>query len=171
MPTKIEGGVGSKGSENYGQSPGEKFWWHWVSHTNEPWAHLWCSKYGHDRPPSQLIRFNEEQQGSPIWTKAKGGRHLVQQHNFWEIRDGRNVRFWEDSSNQLPRLGGNPRWNPIQELARVEGRSLIHHFWQEKITNEWRCWIFIKKADQIEVEDWDTFQEEMHRRSIKPIEG
>ena len=103
--------------------------------------------------------------------KSKYGQYLVQQHIFWEIRDGRNAKFWEDSWNQLPHLGYNPRWTPIQELARAEGRTHVHHFWQEEIINGRRCWNFINKLDHIEVEDWETFQEEMCMHCIRPTEG
>ena len=85
----------------------------------------------------------------------------MKKHIFWEIRDGRNAWFWEDSWNQLPRLSDNPIWAPIQGWARVEGRYLVHHFWQDQLPNERRHLIFMNKPDQIEEEDWKAFQEEM----------
>ena len=67
---------------------GAKIWWRWANHSMEPWARLWHIKYDQDRPNKQLIRFNEELNGSPIWLKALSGRHIVQDHSFWEIRGG-----------------------------------------------------------------------------------
>ena len=133
---KLAGGLGLRDPEIMAKVQGEKVWWRWVSHSTEPWARLWSSKYGHDRPQPQLIRFSEEQQGSPIWNKAKAGRKIIQRHSFWEIRDGRSARFWEDSWNQLPQLSDNPHWTLIQDWSRSEGRFLVQHFWQEQRPNE-----------------------------------
>ena len=57
----LKGGLGLRDPKIMAEVQGAKVWWRWVSHTSEPWARLWCSKYGHDRLPSQLICFNEEQ--------------------------------------------------------------------------------------------------------------
>ena len=110
---KLKGGFGLREPKLMAEVQGVKVWWRLVSHSSEPWARLWCSKYGSNRPQWQLIHFKEEQQGSPIWTKARGGRKLVQQHNFWEIRDGRKCqvlgRFMEPipSSQCRPKMGPN----------------------------------------------------------------
>ena len=68
-------------------------------------------------------------------------------------------------------MSDNPWWDPIQEWAMEEGSSLVHHFWQDQIFNERWCYIFTNKPDQIKEEYWETFQEQMHRWSIKPTEG
>ena len=154
---KLKGGLGLRDPKIMAEVQGTKFWWRWVTHTSKPWARLWHLKYGQDRPLSQLICYNKDQQGSPIWMKAKGGRYLVQHHSFWEIRDGRNAKFWEDSWNQLPRLGDNPRWITIHEFSRAASRIQVHHFWQERILNGRKCWNFIDKPNQIEVANWEAF--------------
>ena len=88
---------------------GEKIWWRWANHSMEPWARLWHIKYDQDRPNKQLIRFNEELNGSPIRLKALSGRHIVQDYRFWEIRGG-TANLWEESWSQFPKLGMDPRW-------------------------------------------------------------
>jgi len=42
--------------------------------------------------------------GSVIWNSAKQHRNLIQQHSFWEIKNGNTARFWEDSWQQLPKI-------------------------------------------------------------------
>ena len=47
---KLAGGLGLRDPEIMVEVQGVKVWWRWVSHSAEPWARLWSSKYGHDRP-------------------------------------------------------------------------------------------------------------------------
>ena len=101
---------------------GAKFWWRWENHSFEAWSRLWHIKYVCDRPTHQLVRFNEALSGSPIWMKEMTGRIIVQNHSFWEIRDGSNAKFWDDSWNQLPTLGRDPRWIHLKEKALEEGK-------------------------------------------------
>ena len=42
--------------------------------------------------------------GSHIWNKAWDKRSIVQQHSFWEIRDGEQALFWEGKWQQEPVL-------------------------------------------------------------------
>ena len=103
--------------------------------------------------------------------KAKDGRYLVQQHSFWEIRDGRNAKFWEDSWNHLPWLGDNPRWAPIRENSMAAGRIQVHHFWHDENLNGRRCWNFIDKPNQMDMADWEDFQEEILNQVIMLKDG
>ena len=78
---------------------GTKFWLRWSNYSVEPWSRLWHIKYARDRPKNQLVRLNEYQLGSPIWMKVVSGWRIVQEHYFWDIRDGESEKFWEDSWN------------------------------------------------------------------------
>ena len=53
----------------------------------------------------------------------------------------------------------------------MKGRIYVHHFWQGQIINGRRCWNFLDKSDQIEAENWEAFEEEMHNRCIRLMEG
>ena len=90
---KEQGGLGLRDPKVMSEIQGEKIWWQWVNHSSEPWAKLWHIKYARDRPILQLIRFNETLSGFPIWMKALDGRNIVQDHSFWEIRDGSKAKF------------------------------------------------------------------------------
>ena len=95
----------------------------------------------------------------------------MQRHSFWEIRDGRNTKLWEDSWNHLPRLGDNPRWAHIWENTMAAGRIQVHHFWHDRNLNGRRCWNFIDKPDQMDMVDCEVFQEEIVNWFIRLKEG
>ena len=56
------------------------------------------------------------------------GKRIMQEHCFWEIRDGESANFWEDSWNQLPKLGLDSRWRCIQERGIEEDREKVNHY-------------------------------------------
>jgi hypothetical protein len=76
------------------QVMGAKIWWRWLKNLTVAWAQLWRRKYTPLSAEDQLIRHNEHIQGSNIWNTAWKNRTLVQNHAFWELRDGRSARFW-----------------------------------------------------------------------------
>jgi len=39
-----------------------------------------------------------------MWNSAKQHKSLIQQHSFWEIKNGSSARFWEDSWQHMPAL-------------------------------------------------------------------
>ena len=86
-------GLGLRDPEIMVEVQGEKLWWKWANHSSEPWTRLWHIKYACDRPTHQLVRFNEELLGFPIWMKAVSGRGIVQEHFFWEIRDAESAKL------------------------------------------------------------------------------
>jgi hypothetical protein len=71
-------------------------------------------KYAPTTQPDQLIRFNEQRQGSNIWNTAWRNRPLIQQHAFWEIRNGESAIFWQDSWQQLPPLDEMESLHPLK---------------------------------------------------------
>ena len=96
---KEQGGLGRRDLEVMSEILGSKVWWHWVNHSTKPWVKLWSTKYARYRPRHILIRFNEAPSGSPIWLKALAGKSIIQEHSFWELKDGSRVKFWDDSWN------------------------------------------------------------------------
>ena len=106
---KEKASLGLHDLEIMGEIQGAKIWWWWCNYSQEPWAKIWHIKYARDRPMSQLIRYNATPQGSHIWQKALAGRQIIQEHSFWEIKAGNLAHFWDDSWNQFPKLGNDPR--------------------------------------------------------------
>ena len=75
-----------------------------MSHKEEPWEKLWHSVYAQGRPKQDLITFNKGKQGSHIWNYAHMNRGIIQDHKFWEIREGHGTNFWNDSWQQMPKI-------------------------------------------------------------------
>jgi len=82
---------------------GARVWWKWISSPHTPWAILWIAKYANNQPVDDLIRLTEVGLGSLISNAAKQNKGIIQQHSFWDVRDGNNARFWEDSWQQRPK--------------------------------------------------------------------
>jgi hypothetical protein len=76
---------------------GAKLWWRSIKDPNLPWARYCKEKYTLDCNNQDMIRLQEVPEGSPIWNLACKNRSIVQENNFWEIRNGRIALFWEDS--------------------------------------------------------------------------
>ena len=76
---------------------GGRLWWKWTSNPSTPWAKLWNAKYANNWPPEELIRLFPAVPDSLIWTAAKQHNDLIQQHSFWEIRNGGTAKFWTDA--------------------------------------------------------------------------
>ena len=68
----------------------------------------------------QLIRHNNCIHGSNIWNTAWQNRTLVQNHAFWEIKEGESALFWQDSWQQLKPL------DSLEDLADLK-RALHQH--------------------------------------------
>ena len=138
---------------------GAKVWWRWVNHSSEPWVKLWSIKYAKDRPKHLLICFNESPSGSSIGLKAMAGKEIIQEHSFWEIRDSSRVKFWEDSWNQFPILGRDPRWALIKQQELERGRILVNQLWRLGNQMDHHQWNFLEKPEYTSEEDWEDFQE------------
>jgi hypothetical protein len=94
---KKQRGLGIRDPGKMNQVMGAKMWWRWLQHPQELWAKMWKQKYAPNVHSNQLIRFNEQMQGSNIWNTAWRNRPLIQQHAFWEIRNVESALFWQDS--------------------------------------------------------------------------
>lgn len=94
---KEKGGIGLRDPHHGNVIMGAKIWWQWLSAPNKPWATIWTTKYENHRPMEELIRFTPTEKGSLIWNAARQHFLLIQQHNFWEIRNGSTAQFWTDA--------------------------------------------------------------------------
>lgn len=64
----------------------------------------WKEKYASSWLENYRIRMDGNIRGSHIWNKVWDNRSLIQDHNFWEIREGGLALFWEDRWKQEPIL-------------------------------------------------------------------
>ncbi|MCY6488045.1 hypothetical protein, partial [Actinobacillus pleuropneumoniae] len=74
-----------------------------------------------------LIRMQESPDGSPIWNLARRNRGIVQEHSFWEIRNGETSLFWEDAWQQFSKLGG-PEFADIQRQCQGMGKTTVNQY-------------------------------------------
>ena len=112
---KSQGGLGLRDPEIAGLLAGAKIWWHWLTHSHEPWDKLWVDKYAPHWDCQDLIRFSDEKASSHIWKTAWAGHSIIQQHGFWEICDGQYTCFWEDACQQIPPLEHSGQYPKLQE--------------------------------------------------------
>jgi hypothetical protein len=83
---------------------GVRIWSRWLKTPAEIWENIWQCKYAPNTHQSQLIRMQEKNHGSNIWNAAWKNRPLIQEHAFWEVRNGHNTLFWTDFWQQMPPL-------------------------------------------------------------------
>lgn len=118
---------------------GAKLWWHWLKETNLPWARHW-KEYIPNCGDQDLIRLQELPEGSPIWNLAKNNRNIIQNHSFWEIRNGESALFWEDSWQQHLKLD-NPDLEVYKNHCQNRGKHSVQQYCTSGISDqEWRKW-------------------------------
>ena len=92
-----------------------------------PWAKLWKEKYAENWQTEELIRMKDPPAGSPIWNLAKANRNIFHDSCFWELCDGTNALFWDDSWKQLPKLE-SPNFLPHQRWFKAVGKIKVHQY-------------------------------------------
>jgi hypothetical protein len=155
------------------QVMGAKMWWRWLQHPNELWAQLWKQNYAPNVQHDQLIRLNEQKQGSNIWITAWNNRSLIQQHAFWEIKNGESARFWKDSWQQLPPLDEVENLQLLKPHLLQRGFDRVMDFWiPNQARTDWRQWKLNKTELQLS-EDFDLipWQECLSNRKIPFKDG
>jgi hypothetical protein len=108
---------------------------HWL------WAQIWKQKYAPTTSADKLIHHNDQIQGSNIWNTAWKNRELVQKHAFWEIQNGENALFWQDSWQQQKPLDQIEELSPLRKLLHTDTFQHVKDFWRPgDRTLPWRQW-------------------------------
>lgn len=141
------GGLNLQDPSMINRAYGAKLWWKWLKEPNLPWAKHWKEKYAPKYSSQNLIRMQENPEGSPIWNLARNNRKIIQEHSFWEIRDGKTALFWEDARQQLPKLE-RPEFADCKRNNQELGRTIVNHYWKPNERDRgWRTWIFNEIED------------------------
>ena len=53
----------------------------------------------------------------------------------------------------------------------ADGNIQVSHYWRDRNLHGQRCWDFLEKPDQMNMADWDAFQEEILNHFIEIKEG
>eukprot|EP00253_Pinus_taeda_P027174 PITA_27174 len=127
---KITGGIGLRDPEHSNSIMGAKIWWKWLTYPDTPWARLWTAKYASNLPLEEIIRMTEMSKGSAMWNSAIKHRELIQNHSFWEVKEGSTTRFWTDSWQQLPNSTENIQLSLSEELKK---RKILKEAGKDKL--------------------------------------
>jgi hypothetical protein len=127
---KSNGGLGLQDPQTTNNAYGAKLWWWWVKETATPWVNLWKEKYTPDTRDQDIIHFGGTREGSTIWNLAWRKKAWIQTHSFWEIRNGRTTRLWEDAWQQEPKMENQDRGILQQDLI-TKGKINIYQYWQQ----------------------------------------
>jgi hypothetical protein len=74
--------------------------------------------------------------GSRLWNLAWKNRHLVQEKCFWEINNGKDALFWEDTWKQLPRLEDQPSHLRLQAGMTTQNKTRVAQYWTEETNSQ-----------------------------------
>eukprot|EP00253_Pinus_taeda_P018618 PITA_18618 len=137
---KCTGGIGLRDPAHSNEAMGTKIW----SVPLTPWASLWTAKYASNSPIEERIPMSEDSNGSVIWNSAKHHRKLIQQHCFWEIKNGNIAQFWEDSWQQMPKLKNllSHLQLPEQDMHELD---MVNNFWTTSSIQGYRRWIDVNQ--------------------------
>eukprot|EP00253_Pinus_taeda_P017898 PITA_17898 len=147
---------------------GAKIWWKWISNTTLPWANHWKEKYRLTGCNLDLIRMQESPNGSPIWNHAQANRSIIQDHRFWEIRNGTQALFWEDAWQQSLKLE-SPTLQPLKLAYQTEGHNRVNHYWNSSSEDlEWREWkAFNPDQDEVPQDVIHDLNQQIRKRKIR----
>ena len=136
-----------------------------------PWEAFWKAKYAPRWNPLDLIQFTGSGEGSTIWNMAWRSKSMIQEHCFWEIRNGQTTHFWEDAWQQEPRLENRHREFIKQDLY-IHDKFRVHNYWkQRERISKWRCWdpILPKDLNQNSLL-FKELKEDLQKRNILCLE-
>eukprot|EP00253_Pinus_taeda_P017267 PITA_17267 len=137
---KSHGGLGLHDLGIINRVLGAKIWWRWLKEIQAPYAKLWKQKYAREWQEKNLIRMTGQVKGSVIWNRAWENRALIQNHSFWENRNGNLAWFLEDNWQQEDNLRS-------EELADIhidtinKGLRWVSDYWDQSRNNgKWITW-------------------------------
>ena len=88
-----------------------------------------------------ILRLEEVPKGSTIWDLANQNRDIIGKYAFWEIRNIRIAKFWEEAWQQRDRMGGIQALQSTYQKAATEGLKYVKDYWKEEELDEtWRTW-------------------------------
>jgi hypothetical protein len=76
-------------------------------------------------------------EGSAIWNLTWRNKTWIHKHIFWEVRNGKTTRFWEDAWQREPRMD-----NPDMEELDPGGYQWPPTFSDWLKTVFWQFWQF-----------------------------
>ena len=88
---------------------------------------------------------------------------MIQEHSFWEIQNGSVANFWDDSWNQIPKLGEDLKWQHIRLKCLEEGRKKVNQLSEGNYQGDRHKWVVpIKPSDQVSEANIKALGEELN---------
>ena len=125
-------------------------------------------------PHINLVRMENDPQGSQLWNLAWTNKHLIQKHCFWEIRNGNIALFWHDSWDQKARLDTIENLNEIRISMQHTYTITVQDYWnhQNNSNSPWQRWTTqSRESPTPDYLDLSPFVEELATRRIRIWEG
>jgi hypothetical protein len=98
-----------------------------------------------------LIRLQDKIQGSNIWNVAWKNWPLIQEHTFWEIRNGQSALFWMDSWQKMPPLQSEENLHSYENHIQYLATFKVADMWTNTpINSPWRSWKYSHQELQAE---------------------
>lgn len=113
----------------------------------------------------EIMRKEVMPKGSTIWELACQNRDIINKHAFWEIRNGKTIKFWEEAWQQRGRMVDIQEIQNTYREAKAKGLNYVNNYWKEGRENEmWRDWK--------DPEEWDNnIDEDLKVRIVKEMES
>ena len=99
--------------------------------------------------------------GSIIWNATWSKIKLIQDHSFWEVRNGLTIEFWVDSWQQFPPLMENQHLAEMQRITLQSGLHKVVDYWTDNsLIKGWRDWkitqLKLNIPQQVNIEQWNN---------------
>ena len=119
------GGLGIKKLNWQNEALGAKLSWRLYKEHNQKWARILYNKYLNANDPLSIFRMKSLPKGSDSWNFIAKSRYLITKYLTWDIGNGQDALFWEDSWDGLPPLDSQGHL--------VECKNLLSHHWGDKV--------------------------------------
>ena len=148
---KDYGGLGIKNLEWQNKALGAKQVWRLYQERDRKWAKIIYNKYLNPSDKTSLFRINSPPKGSTGWNFMLNNHSLVSKYLTWDLGNGEEALFWEDSWNGNPPLI-NSNFSPetITKLKSLWGTKVKDYVEESKsepkLGKEWK-WKFVSEHD------------------------
>lgn len=165
-PKKI-GGLGIKNLMWQNEALGAKLAWRMFQNKESKWARILYNKYLNPNDPISLFRTKNPPQGSITWNFISKCRHLISKYATWDIGDGKNALFWEDSWNGLPRMNTYNISCQTINLLKASWGLRVQDYLEQNPSNEENSWRWKPLSNlNIPINDQTTLEGILHNRKI-----
>ena len=121
------GGLGIKNLNRQNEALGAKLTWRLFKEKDQKWAKILYNKYLNADDPFSIFRMKSLPKESDSWNFIEKSRSFITKYLTWDVGNGEEVLFWEDS------LDGHPL---IDNLGFPQSsKELLINLWGPKVSD------------------------------------